>query len=68
MYKVEREYDGSKKEIAEVALYDEAVRLATEEGNSNTSSYYAIVRIYNDGVAIWVKNFPPGWTSEYKGD
>lgn len=68
IYKVEREYDGFKAEVSSHAIYMDALNRALEEGRSNSANYYAKVRIVNDGIQLFEKSFPPGWTSAYKGD
>lgn len=68
MYKVEREYDGSKVEVTQSDTYMDALNAAVAEGNSNMATYYAKVRITYDGVVLLEKSFSPGWTSSYKGD
>lgn len=67
-YLIEREYDGSKLIVAKTDKYETAVEKAMDEGNSNHASYYAKVRIKNAGMIVWAADFPPGWTSSYKGD
>lgn len=67
-YLVQREIDGFKREVGEFDTYMEALNAAIDEGNSNTASYYAKVRIISNQVTLLEKSFIPGWTSKYKGD
>lgn len=68
MYEVIREYDGFKREVSSEPSYMAALNAAIAEGNSNTASYYAKVRIFYNGVQLLEKSFVPGWASSYKGD
>ena len=65
---VEREYDGSKSVIGETFSYATAILWTKEYGLHNSASYYATIRIKRDDVTLETFDFPPGWTSGYKGD
>jgi hypothetical protein len=65
---VQREYDGFKAEVGETLSYAQAIKWVKEYGLSNDADYYATIRIIRDGVVLETYDFPPGWTSPYKGD
>ena len=68
MYRVEREYDGFKKDVGEAATYLAAIKLVREYGLDNTADYYAKVRVFQGDTLLETYHFPPGAHTDYKGD